>query len=251
MPAPTLEFTERVAVLVQREVGRLLAPIWIPLAIARMRFALRWRIEGVRELRREYRRLRHESVAPLLICANHLTMADSFLVAWALGSPLWYAFHYASLPWNTPERTNFAHSMWSRVLLYLMKCVPVTRGGDRGAVAGVFARIKYLMSRGEVALIFPEGGRSRTGRVDAGATTYGVGRIVKALPGCRVLCVYLRGERQQSWSDRPVRGDRFRVAISSLEPKSERSGLRGSIEIARQILARLAEMERRYFDDRQ
>jgi hypothetical protein len=101
-----------------------------------------------------------------------------------------------------------------------------------------------------VALVFPEGGRSRSGRVDVEAAAYGVGRIVNALPGCRVLCVYLRGETQETFSDLPSRGERFHISVACIEPKSDRAGLRGSLDVARQITTRLAEMERSYFDGR-
>jgi 1-acyl-sn-glycerol-3-phosphate acyltransferase len=137
-----------------------------------------------------------------------------------------------------------------RALVWVVKCIPVRRGGDRREVGRVLARFTWLLSRGETGLMFPEGGRSRTGRVDTGATTYGVGRIVRALPGARVLCVYLRGERQETWSDAPVRGERFRVVVEELEPKSERGGLRGSIEVSQQVLGKLAEMEQEHFDGR-
>jgi hypothetical protein len=29
-------------------------------------------------------------------------MIDSALIAYALGSPLWYVLNFASLPWNVP-----------------------------------------------------------------------------------------------------------------------------------------------------
>ena len=112
-----------------------------------------------------------------------------------------------------------------------MKCIPVERGGDRREVGRVLERFSCLLSRGDVGLIFPEGGRSRSGRVDVDASTYGVGRVVKALPGCRVLCVYLRGEGQTTYTDAPARGERFRVRFASLEPKTEHGGMRGSLAI--------------------
>ena len=105
------------------------------------------------------------------------------------------------------------------------------------------ARVTWLLERGDVVLLFPEGGRSRSGRVELDSAAYGVGRVVKALPGCRVLCVYLRGEHQEGWSDLPRRGERFHARLAEIEPKSDRTGLRGSLEIARQIVARLSEME--------
>jgi hypothetical protein len=74
---------------------------------------------------------------------------------------------------------------------------------------------------------------------------------VLAVPGSRVLCVYLRGRGQTTWSDAPRRGERFRAELSCFEPKADRGGLRGSLDVARQIVARLAELERRHFDGRQ
>jgi hypothetical protein len=246
-----LSLRDRLGLLVQREVGRWLGPLWIPAATLYLRRRMGWRILDGAAARREFRRLRSSSDAPLLLCANHLTMVDSFLIALALGSPWWYVAHFGSLPWNTPERTNFAQTFAMRAATYVMKCIPVERGGDRREIGRTLERVAFVLSRGEVALIFPEGGRSRSGRVDAEASTYGVGRIVKALPGCRVLCVYLRGETQTGYSDAPARGERFRVRFSSLEPKTEHAGLRGSLEITRQILARLAALETEWFDARQ
>jgi 1-acyl-sn-glycerol-3-phosphate acyltransferase len=246
--ADSLTTRELRALAVQLRVSRLLAPLWIPLCVAAMRVYFRWRIDGAQEVRRTLAKLRRESRAPLLVCANHLTMFDSFVIASALGSPWSYVRDFGALPWNTPEQQHFASTWWKRALVYLMKCVPVQRGGDRREVGVVLAKLVHLMRQGEVALVFPEGGRSRTGRVDTDAVTYGVGRIVKALPGCRVLCVYLRGEGQKSWSDIPARGERFRAAAEAFEPKTDQRGLRGSLDIARQILGRLADMERRTFD---
>jgi 1-acyl-sn-glycerol-3-phosphate acyltransferase len=251
LAAPELARRDRLRLLAQREVGRILAPLWVPITASVMRLGFGWRVASLSDTRRAYRRLRRESSSPLLVCANHLTLADSFLIGVALGSPGWYLLHFASLPWNTPERENFARTWWMRALVYVMKCVPVERGGDRREVGQTLARITWLLSRGETALVFPEAGRSRTGRVDTAAASYGVGRIVKSLPGCRVLCVYLRGDAQRTWSDLPARGDRFRVTLAPMEPKTERRGMRGSVEIGRQILAGLAELERRHFDGRQ
>jgi len=247
----SLVFRDRLALGVQLWVGRLFAPLWVPSCTAIMHWGLHWRIEGVADVRRAFRRLRRESKGPLLVCPNHLTMFDSFVVAHALGSPWWFLANHSALPWNTPERENFGGTWWKRVLLYVMKCVPIQRGGDRRVVGATLDRIVHLMERGEVALVFPEGRRSRTGRVERGALTYGVGRIVKALPGCRVLCVYLRGDSQDSWSERPAKGERFRVAIEDFQPDLTHGGMRGSVDIARQILARLEAMERKHFDGRE
>lgn len=234
----------------QRRLSQLLSPLWVPGLVAIMRLGFGYRIEGTVELRREYARLRAESRAPLLICPNHLTMVDSFLVAWALGSPAFFLGHFSALPWNTPERTRFASRPWSRILAYVLKCVPITRGSDRREIGRVLERVRGLLAAGDAVLMFPEGGRSRTGRVEIESAAHGVGRLVSMLPGCRVLCVYLRGDGQVGPSDLPHRGERFRVRAECFEPKADRGGVRGSVDLARQIVTRLARLEEEVLHDR-
>jgi hypothetical protein len=236
---------------VQRAIAWLMAPLWVPAAAFVMRVGLGYRIRDLALHRARYRELFGESGAPLLVCANHLTMIDSFLVGWALGNPFWFLVHFDRLPWNVPEATNFASRMWSSLASYLAKCIPVIRGGRRQDVAQVLGRLVYLLQRGEVAVMFPEGGRSRSGRVEVDRSAWGVGRVVAAVPDCRVLCVYLRGDRQQTWGTIPARGDRFVVMTECIEPKSDHRGARRSRDLARQITAQLSRMEQEYFDGRQ
>ena len=250
-PAAALSRGAARSLALQREIARLLSPLTSLAAAALLRLWLRLSVEDLGATRREYRRLRGENEAPLLVCGNHLTMIDSALIAWALGSPWWYVGHFSSLPWNMPDRQNFASTWWQRALAYVYKCVPVERGGSRRHVAGSLARFVHLLARGEVGLVFPEGGRSRSARVEVDNAAYGVGRSVRSVSHCRVLCVYLRGDRQRDYSALPARGDRLRVRLSLLEPKSDSGGLRGSRDVARQIVTRLAEMEQEHFDARQ
>ena len=250
-PASALSRGAARRLAVQREIARVLSPLTALAAAALLRLWLRLSFEDLRATRREYRRLRGENDAPLLVCGNHLTMIDSALIAWALGSPWWYIGHFSSLPWNMPDRQNFASTWWQRALAYVYKCVPVERGGSRQDVAVSLARFTYLLGRSEVGLVFPEGGRSRTARVEVEKAAYGVGRIVRSVPDCRVLCVYLRGDRQREYSALPARGDRVRFRLSLVEPKSDFGGLRGSREVARQIVTRLAEMEQEHLHARQ
>lgn len=234
----------------QRWVSMIAGPIWVGVSVIVMRFWFRYRIADVKQTRAAYRRIRGESKGPLLICANHLTMVDSFLIAWALGSGLYWMFHPDELPWNTPERKNFGRTRLQRFLIFIAKCISITRGGPREDVGEVLERVKYLVARGETACIFPEAGRSRTGRVEESAAAWGVGRIVGAVPGCRVLCVYMRGRGQVTWSDRPADGEVLDVALACIEPKSDVRGVRRSRDLAGQIVRQLMRMEEEYFDAR-
>jgi len=237
----------RLALWVQRQVGRFSGVVWIPTIAFILRVLLGYRIRNAAEVRRRFRRLVREHKGPLLICANHLTMVDSALVAWALGGSWWYVLNYRRMPWNLPEYHNFAFNWINRAAAWVAKCIPVVRGGSREHVSSVLRRIQHLLSRGETALIFAEGGRSRSGRVQTDSAAYGVGRIAGSVRDLGTLCVYLRGDRQASWSTVPARGDSFYVDFELFHPRSAHSGLRQSRDLAQQIVAKLAVMEEAYF----
>jgi len=241
----------RAALWVQREVGRVLSFFWIPASAFALRYVMGYRIKNAARLRKRFRALVRESDEPILICANHLTMVDSMLVAWALGGTWWYFFNYRRMPWNLPEYRNFASLWFARAAVWITKCIPIRRGGRREDVSGVLKRVKYLLSRGETALIFAEGGRSRTGRVQIDALAHGMGRLASSVRNCRALVVYMRGDRQLSWSTVPAIGDSFYVDFEVVRPHSERTGMRRSREYAQQIMDRLVDLEDKYFARRQ
>ena len=239
----------RRALAVQLAVGRLAAPVWVPLVVFLMRFVLRWRIRDADRTRALYAKLL-EDRRPLLVVANHLTMVDSAVIGWGLGSAAGHVRRHRGLPWNVPLQRRVESSWLWRTLAYVMKCVPVPRGGDRREVAQVLERLAHLLRCGEAVLMFPESGRSRSGRVDPEVTADGVGRLVKEVEGCRVLCVYLRGDAQRTWSNLPARGDTFTIATRVVEPRTELRGLRASRDLATQVVRHLVEMERDYLDGR-
>ena len=250
-PSAKLELRPRLSLAVQRWATWLVAPISFTLLWIALRVIRGYRFDGLARSRREYHEIRARSDAPMLVCANHLTLVDSFLIAWALGSPFWFFMHFSALPWNVPDQLNFAATPWRRALVYALKCLPIRRGGRRTEATQVLARVAHLLRNRESVLIFPEGGRSRSGRVEIDSAATGVGRVIRSVRGCRVLCVYLRGDRQRAYSDLPTRGDRFSIALCEIEPKTDDSGLRGSRDLVRQVVRQLRDMEKEYFDGRQ
>jgi len=249
VPEPAAAGWSRGALERQRLAGRAAAVLWLPLVTLLMRFGFRWRIREAARWRREYARLLEDG-RPLLVVANHLTMVDSAVIGWALGSGVGHVLRPRGLPWNVPLARRVESSWLWRTLAYVMKCVPVPRGGDRREVADVLDKLAHLLRSGEAVLMFPEGGRSRTGRVDAEATADGVGRLLKEVGSCRVLCVYARGDAQETWSNLPARGETFTVALRVVEPRTQLRGLRGTRDLATQVVRALAELEREHFASR-
>ncbi|HPC04343.1 MAG TPA: lysophospholipid acyltransferase family protein [Syntrophales bacterium] len=210
----------------------------------------RYRFVNLREFRREMKRIREEHEGPWLICPNHLTMIDSVVAAFAMAPLREYILHFRQLAWNLPERDNFQKNPALALLCYLCKCLPVHRGGSRDEVRETLDTCTLLLARGESIVIFPEGGRSRTGRVDREKASYGVGRLYAQSDDCRILCLYLRGEGQDTWSAVPKRGERFTVAAAVLTPDRGARGLRAQRACAEAIMDRLIEMEEDWFRGR-
>lgn len=180
---------------------------------------------------------------PLVICANHLTMIDSMLLGAVLFPTSHYMFSFRHLPWNLPEIQNFGRKFWVRIMCYLGKCVYVERAGSAASKDLTLAKVKFLMSENETILIFPEGGRSRTGRVNPELASYGVGSILQDFPDCSVLCVYLRGRGQESYSFFPKRRERFQCSVDLIKPRTAENGRRGSKDLTLQIMNTLKKLE--------
>ena len=243
-----LSFRVKALLTLQNGLGRVTAVVLAPCYFALIRL-MGYRIRDLKAVRALCRRefKRHEG--PWLICANHLTMADSVLLSYAMLSLSAHMRAYRWIPWNLPERNNFRNPFLV-LLCYLSKCIPVQRGGPRAEMKQTLEKCAYLFSHKQRLLIFPEGGRSRTGRVDTEQFSYGVGRFLDDdSQDLRVMCLYLRGDSQASYSSVPVFGERFTVLVDVFKPvKSALTGLRAQREYAGQIIGRLAIMEERYFD---
>ena len=205
----------------------------------------------VRELSALRERCAREFAAhrgPWILCANHLTMIDSLIIAYTMLPLSRQFFQYHRLPWNLPERDNFYWNPLLVILCYLTKCIPVQRGGSREKITMVLEKCAYLLKHGQTLLIFPEGGRSRTGRIDRENFSYGVGRFIRDIDNCRVMCLYLRGDGQSAYGIIPIYRERFTVMMETFLPeKMESGGLRAQRGYAGQIIGRLAEMEEAYF----
>lgn len=232
----------------QRRVSFLFFPIVAPTALFWARVIKRLSVRDADIVRARFAKLVEAEPGPILICSNHLTLLDTIILVWALAPLHDYLRHYSRFPWSVPEKANFSRTWFWRVASFLGKCVYVTRGGPREEVKRTLGKIAWLLESGELVSIFPEGGRSRTARVDTENFTYGVGQILQVVPGAKVLCVYMRGRLQEGYTDYPHTGDEYAVDLQMLHPTTTATGLRGARDLATQIIHRLAEMEAAYFD---
>jgi 1-acyl-sn-glycerol-3-phosphate acyltransferase len=232
----------------QTALGFLTVGLLAPLYFLFMKFR-GYRIRDLDKIRRQWAGLQKNHRGPWLICGNHLTLIDSIIMIYALVSLGGHITKFHRLPWNLPERANFQQNIFMVLMCYLSKCIPVRRGGDREEMQETLACCNYLLAKQQILMIFPEGGRSRSGRIDPGNFSYGVGRFLQDHPECRVLCVYLRGDAQILHGDMPVRGETFTITMDAFLPDMPKGqGLRAQRGLAEQIVRRLAQMEEEYFD---
>jgi 1-acyl-sn-glycerol-3-phosphate acyltransferase len=207
-----------------------------------------YRVRDIKEIRRRCAAEFAKHEGGWIICANHLTMVDSFILTYAIFSLGQHIINYKKMPWNLPEWNNYKDNIILTILCYLSKCIPINRGGSREKMKESLEKCIYLLKSGETIMIFPEGKRSRTGRVDKEGFSYGVGRFVKSLENCKIMCMYLRGDKQNNYSVIPAWGDKFSVDIEIFTPQHAKgSELRVQREYATQIIERLAQMEENYF----
>ena len=231
----------------QNILGRITILIVAPLYFF-MALIFFYRVRNLKEIRRQCAIEFSRHNGSWIICANHLTTIDSFILDYALFSLGQYMISFRKLPWNLPEGSNFQSNIFLRVLCYLSKCIPIHRGGSREKMKKNLDKCIYLLRRGDNIMIFPEGRRSRTGRVNKEDFSYGVGRFVKNVENCKVMCMYLRGDKQAGYSIIPAWGEKFSVQIEVFTPKPlEGSELKVQREYATQIIDRLAQMEEKYF----
>ena len=234
------------ALRLQYVLGRMAIFVTAPFTYLCLKF-LGYRIRDIRKIRASARKIMDQHRGGWIICANHLTMVDSYIIAWALMSYGRFAIDHKSMPWNLPERNNFKKNLFLSALCYLTKCLPVNRGGDRDDMKRTLSKCSYLLEGGSSLLIFPEGGRSRSGTIDSENFSYGVGRMVQQSPSARILCVYLRGIGQNGYSTIPQFGEEFLVQVEPFHPDVTERGLKGQREIASRIVNNLARMEKEWF----
>ena len=233
----------------QRACGRIFLLPLGAIIIALLRFRGKYSISNIDEVRKRFKELA-DTKRPLVICPNHLTLIDSVLLHWAFAPLYWYFINYRFFSWNLPAVENVNSKFSWKVITFLTKCMLLNRSGDSQYLNRMLDKVKSYLCRGDLVTIFPEGTRSRTGYIDEDKATYGIGKILQGLPECNVICVYLRGRGQKTYSDFPQKGEIFDICIEKINPQSAYKGLRAAKDISLQVITKLKEMENRYFEAR-
>jgi 1-acyl-sn-glycerol-3-phosphate acyltransferase len=245
-----MERRDRFLLGLQYVLGRIAVVLTAPLCFLFVRLR-GYRIRDLKRIRSEVKRMYRVCDGPWIVCPNHLTMIDSLVISYGMFSLADHILHFRRVLWNLPERKNFQRNLFLTLICYLAKCLPVDRGGSREELQRLLEKCCRVLDWGQGLMIFPEGGRSRTTRINQENFSYGVGRFLDEKNRCRVILVYLRGDGQEKYGTMPRYGERFTMAVEVFDPGVvEGRGLRLQREYARRIVERLAGMEDEYFAGR-
>ena len=241
---------DRFLLALQYILGRIAVVSTVPLCFLFIRLR-GYHIRNLKHIRSDVRRMYLEHEGPWIVCPNHLTLIDSLVITYGMASLADHILHFRRILWNLPERRNFQWNPFVALLYYLGKCLPLERGGSRNELQQLLGKCLQVLDWGQGLLIFPEGGRSRTGRVRRENFSYGVGRFIEECNRCRVMLIYLRGDGQETYGTIPRFGERITMTMEVFDPGRESGGgLRVQREYARRIVERLVEMEEAYFASR-
>lgn len=232
----------------QRTIAYLIFPIMYALMLLVNLCYLRYRIRNLKNIRRQYQTILAKERQPLLICANHLTYVDPFMLVLGLFSP-WFAYRrFKAVPWNLPKAKHARKNWLNSIICYIGKTIPLPEVTDQAKSQQALAKFQYVLSQGDSLMLFPEGRRSHNGKIDQQNFGYGVGQILLQQPQSKVLCCYIRQQDDDDHRGFPKRGSSFNIDLKVITVTSEQQGLRAVRDLSRQVMQCLISMEQTYFD---
>ncbi len=223
--------------------------LWFgPIFVFVLRFIARYRIRNKSALRDKASQLLAEAGnRPTIICSNHLTLIDSMIITWAISPAIPSILNFKRVPWHMPEFANFAKNFALKFMCYLGKSIFVKRGGGSKERRKSMDQIHWLLENGHTFCMFPEGGRSRSGRVQTDSATYSVGELIQQHPTAKVLTMYIRGDEQKTWGKWPKFGSTVEADIRELKIGDIEQGRKGARDISIRLIEDLIKLESEYF----
>jgi len=222
--------------------------LWFgPIYILVLRFIARYRIRNKSDFREKVDQLMAEAGnRPTIICSNHLTLIDSMIITWAICPVLSSLQNFKRVPWHMPEFANFAKNFALKLMCYLGKSIYVKRGGGAKERRKSIDQIHWLLDNGHTFCMFPEGGRSRSGRVQSDSATYSVGELIQQHPKAKILTMYIRGDAQKTWGKWPEFNTSIEADIRELKIDEIEQGRKGARDISIRIIEELIKLEAEY-----
>ncbi|TDR22557.1 lysophospholipid acyltransferase family protein [Marinicella litoralis] len=234
----------RIQLTMQKSVALVCFPLLFSMVIIWFKFFKKYQIKDMKAVRQQFKQIKQNNPDGLLVCPNHLTFIDSMILIWAFGSPWSYLRSFRTMCWNLPKASHVKESKLYRAICYLGKCILIEP--DTKASKLTMDKASYLLNKGQYVMVFPEGTRSNTGRINTENFIYGVGKLHIDSGLKQLLCVYLRGDAQQTASKMPKQAEQFTVTLKLITAETEQHGRRAMRDVATQMIDSLVAMEAQY-----
>jgi len=139
---------------------------------------------------------------PAILCANHISFLDSV-----------FLLTYSPRNMSVVGKSEYMDSFKTRWLFTKIGMIPLDRSGGENATSAMLV-VENVLARGELFGIFPEGTRSRSGKLYKGRT--GAARLALKF-GCPVFPVGITGTSEIMAPDTvlPKFGKRCKIKIGS------------------------------------
>lgn len=139
---------------------------------------------------------------PAILCANHISFLDSV-----------FMLTYSPRNMSVVGKSEYMDSFKTRWLFTKIGMIPLDRSGGENATSAMLV-VENVLARGELFGIFPEGTRSRSGKLYKGRT--GAARLALKF-GCPVFPVGITGTSEIMAPDTvmPKFGKRCKIKIGS------------------------------------
>ncbi len=139
----------------------------------------------------------------LVVISNHPSLLDPIILCFLF---FWdYLFDFRRTPYSTPDKRNYYDKWW--FWPFRIVCVPIERGNRKKELVSL-KRIRRLVKRGHIVILFPEGGRTFKGREFRFSIT---GEKLRKFPAgirkiflgvdCEILPIWIRGS-DKVWQNR-------------------------------------------------
>ena len=238
----------------QRLLSGLLAPLYYAVLDGALRLRLKSAIIREAEFRAKVWSLIDSNPGPLIWVANHCTLADSWIINWAVFS-LGTAFRRRAIPWSVARTSIYypSGSDWrsraARLAVYLGRVVPLVNEGSEEAKEAsrreLFETFVRILGDGGSVFFFPEAGLSSNGWFEPRKPKDFVGRLAAAVPQAAILCIYCRGEGQATSTPGPRSGETYRLEAELLRPTWDAGT--PPREIASKVFEAIGALQERWF----
>jgi len=205
----------------------------------------RYSFTDIFKVREEFFRTIEVPERPYILCTNHLTWIDPFLIAWVVAPPWRAVFRPSIFPWGITG-ARYSKNWFFKIIFVMTRTIIVAASQAINQNSWKFLSSSYVLNLGHPILIFPEGTRSENGMVNVNNPTSGAGFLIKTVPKAQIICAYLRPDTAKTKVNFPKAKSKIHFNFKLIEIPEKTIQELSSKEITKKVLDNIADLEKDY-----